>query len=259
MKVIAYSLFGDPDSFEFPFYLRGIYFNARMNRLLYPDWTTVVEVDAGLINFVRPLLKTLEAHYNIGSNVPNSVGPNYPDKCRKMLWRMFPVFAKGVTHVLCRDADAITTYRESKSVDRWLASGYGYHGINDDPAHGIPLMGGMIGIRTEDFRRDFPDVLTWNQLIRDSKLDTHGTDQDLLMKKIYPRIGPQNLYWDRNPIQVRDNRLWESDLTCRMIGSPGVVDFELLRFFKRFDPKGESINNELRRLSPDVRRHFYWI
>src|SRR5690242_1178918 len=120
MKVIAYSLFGDPDSFEFPFYLRGIYFNARMNQLIYPEWITVVQVDTALVDRLTPFFRLLESHCNVGWNVPNSVGPNIHHKCRKMLWRMFPVFAKGVRYVLCRDADAITTYRESKSVERWL-------------------------------------------------------------------------------------------------------------------------------------------
>lgn len=259
MKVISYSLFGDPDSFEFPFYLRGVYFNARMNRLIYPEWHTRILYDTSLAVYLAGFLDILHTKLDASFDSPNSIGRQIPDKCRKMLWRMFPVFADCVTHVLCRDADAITTYRESKSVERWLKSGMGYHGMNDDPAHGIPLMGGMIGIKTDHFKRDFPEFESWNHMIGDSKLANHGTDQDLLMKKIYPRIGAQNLCWDRNPIPARDNKLWESDLTCRMIGSPGVVDFELLRFFKRFDPKGESINNELRKLSPDVRKHFYWL
>ena len=257
MKVISYSLFGDPDSFEFPFYLRGIYFNARMNRLLYPDWQTHVAYSSKL--HLGDFFGILNSRYDISISAPNIYNHYNNDKCRMMLWRLFPVFEVGVTHVLSRDTDAITTYRESKSVERWLKSGMGYHGINDDQAHSIPMMGGMIGIKTDHFKRDFPEFKSWNNLIGNSKLSTHGTDQDLLMKKIYPRIGGKNLYWDRNPLQQRDNPIWESDLTCRMIGSPGVVDFELLRFFKRFDPKGEAINDDLRKLSPDVRKHFYWL
>lgn len=256
MKVISYSLFGDPDSFEFPFYLRGALYNARMNRLIYPQWGTAILVDASIREELEDLFVILEEYLK---TMTVYVSPGKDDRCRKMLWRMLPVWWDNVSHVLCRDADAITTYRESKSVERWLKSGMGYHGMNDDSAHGIPLMGGMIGIQTDHFKRDFPEMTSWNALIGDSKLATHGTDQDLLMKKIYPRIGPQDLYWDTRPLPVHDNKLWESDLTCRMIGSPGVVDFELLRFFKRFDAAGESINNELRKLSPDVRKHFYWL
>lgn len=255
-KIISYSLFGDPDSFEFPFYLRGIYYNARMNRLIYQEWQTAVYYDGSMGVWLSDLLDILYDELRV-SCIKVDTGKN--DKCRKMLWRMMPIWVPQTTHLLCRDADAVTTYRESKSVERWLKSGVGYHGMNDDSAHSIPLMGGMIGIKTVAFKRDFPEFKSWNDMIGDAKLATHGTDQDLLMKKIYPRVGPQDLYWDIRPQHDHSDRLWESNLTCRMIGSPGVVDFELLRFFKRFDPKGESINNELRKLSPELRKHFYFV
>src|SRR5690349_8925538 len=53
-KKIAYSLFTPPDlsrntHFVFDKYLLGVYFNARMNSLLYPDWQTVVYVDNRLL------------------------------------------------------------------------------------------------------------------------------------------------------------------------------------------------------------------
>src|SRR5688500_9336790 len=126
MKCISYSLFGDPNSFEFPFYLRGVYFNARMNRLLYPNWITWVPLSAKVYNLYKDFFLTLP-----GLEV--TVLEGNPDKCRGMLWRMLPIYyLKGeITHFLCRDADAITTYKEAQAVQEWIDSGLGFHGITD--------------------------------------------------------------------------------------------------------------------------------
>ena len=72
-----------------------------------------------------------------------------------MLWRMIPIFepADHYSHVLCRDADAITTYREACAVTEWLASGKAVHALRDDPMHMIPLMGGDERVRLSEAAR----------------------------------------------------------------------------------------------------------
>lgn len=259
MKIISYALFGDPNSFEFPFYLRGLYFNARMNRLLYPEWTTLVTMDTTVSNLkITPYLLDF-LKINIFNPAP---------RCHAMLWRMNPIFYNKVTHVICRDADAITTYREAQAVQEWTDSGLGFHGITDDPAHTIPIMGGMCGFKVDRFKQLFPEYPTFTDLLGKDNLKDHGSDQNLLMKKIYPKAKSdmmghffkgcsEKVAAVRNSVPPKlpgvNPKLWESNLTCRMIGSPGVVDFELLRFFKRFDnnPKFDSFEKEF----PEI---FYW-
>lgn len=263
MKVISYSLFGDPDSFEFPWYLRGVYLNARMNRLLYPEWRTYVYVSMTVWDEYRELFQSLRdiIYFVI---LPES------SKCGSMLWRILPIYDQviPVTHILCRDADAITTYREAQAVQEWVDSGLGFHGITDDPAHTIPLMGGMCAVKVDHFKQTFPEYDTFEKLVSGNDLSNHGSDQNLLMKKIYPRVKDNMMghFFKGCNEQVKITRhqanvtipgvnpnLWESNLTCRMIGSPGVVDFELLRFFDRFDRQQKYIDFENK--FKDV---FYW-
>lgn len=244
MKVISYSLFGDQDSFEFPFYLRGLYFNVRMNRLIYPGWETCIMISESIKEKVMPFLLKLPIRFI-------SVMPDAP-LCEAMLWRMKPIFWKDevVTHVICRDADAITTYKEAQAVQEWVDSGLGFHGITDNPAHSLPMMGGMVGFRVDHFRQTFPQWTSFEEMIKGHDLSKRGSDQDFMMKKIYP-FAKDNMmghFFDgcRENVKITkhtagkqipgvDSKLWESNLTCRHIGSPGVVDFETLRFFKRFD------------------------
>jgi hypothetical protein len=262
MKVLSYSLFGDPSSFEFPWYLRGIYFNARMNRILYPDWFTYVHVPKELWSTYFNLWKELLI---IDHNLRVvELDNNNPKKCEGMLWRMVPIFDSGVSHVLCRDADSVSTYREANCVYEWLQSGLPYHAINDNDAH-AGLMGGLVGFRSEDFKRD-TGYTSFNQMIQGQDLRKHGSDQNFMNKFIHPKI-KNGLFMHKlkgqgieakrtvNTIQFGhlDQKLWVTDLISRYIGSAGVIDFELLRWFKANDPDPKF--DAFERKYSDI---FYW-
>lgn len=243
MKVISYSIFkADCKPFEFMAYLRGLYFNARMNRLIYPGWETWIMMDDPVYQQYENYLQHLPCDELV-------VLPSGPI-CHGMLLRMFPLFQNDVTHVLCRDADAITTYKEAQAVQEWIDSGLGFHGITDNPAHGLPMMGGMVGFRVDHFKATFPEWTSFEKMIKGQDLSKRGSDQDFMMKKIYPKAKDNMMghFFDgcreKTKIHTRtvqcqvpgvDPRLWESNLTCRHIGSPGVVEMETLRFFQRFD------------------------
>lgn len=243
MKVISYSIFkADCQPFEFMAYLRGLYFNARMNRLIYPGWDTIVAVQELVYLEYTEFLQRLP----VSAIHINAAGPI----CKSMLWRMTPIFQESVTHVICRDADAITTYKEAQAVQQWVDSGLGFHGMTDNPAHGLPMMGGMVGFKVDQFKMEFPQWTSFEQMIKGFDLSQRGSDQDFMMKKIYPFAKPNMVghffegcrenvkithHAVSNQIPGVDPRLWESNLTCRHIGSAGVVEMETLRFFKRFD------------------------
>jgi len=249
MKVIAYSIFSAPcEKFEFMSYLRGIYFNWRMNNLIYPGWKMYVTISRSIQNSeYNSFFLNLKA---------NGVWVDLHEDavlCRSMLERMYPVIMSesvGITHVICRDADAITTYKEAQAVQEWIDSGLGFHSITDNQAHSLPMMGGMIGFRTDIFRQLFPQWKSLDYMTKRWNLTQRGSDQQLLMADIYPKAKDNMIghFFQgcsekvkilrtsvSNQILGVDPKLWESNLTCRHIGSAGVVDMEVLRFFKRFD------------------------
>lgn len=250
MKAISYSLFKDCEDWEFGYYLRGLYFNLRMNRLIYPEWVTFIHVEQKIYeedeHYMADLVELFQCKIITFNKCP---------RCEAMLMRLNVAFNEQVSYILCRDLDSITTYRESKSVERWLLSNNNAHGMNDNPAHGgMALMGGMCGFKADVIRKLFD---SFHYLIYDFDLTKHGSDQQLIGERIYPHI-KDSFYFDQSPAnntaEYYSNNLWESDLTCRHIGSAGVVDMELLRFFNRHDRN----NNQYKDFETKHRHICYW-
>lgn len=248
MKVISYSLFGadrfdENNRFVFMAYLRGLYFNLRMNKLVYPGWETLVEVDRTTYNSYSSYFLALESLGLLFGRIQDSA-----PLCNSMLWRMQACFYRDVACVLCRDTDAITTYREAQAVNSWRRTSKDIHAILDNPAHS-GLMGGMVGFDAFFIRNRFN---SWDDIIRDTDLKKHGSDQNLL-NKIFAK-DQDKIFWSINP-PASDYRIKyaESDLTCRHIGSAGVVEMELLRFFQRHDNDGKW--NEFEREFSEI---MYW-
>lgn len=263
-KIVSYSLFGDPSSFEFGFYLRGIYFNARMNRILYPEWKMFVYTTPVLLEGYDNFFDSL---YHMNDKITIIDIDNNPAKCEAMLWRMSPLFINDmdIDYILCRDADSVSTYREANCVYEWLAYGLPYHAINDNDAH-AGLMGGLVGFRSEDFKRD-TGYTSFEQMIQGQDLRKHGSDQNFMNKFIHPKI-KNGLFMHKlkgagieakvTKTEVKEGyvnkKLWTSDLISRYIGSAGVIDFELLRWFKDNDPDPKF--DAFERKYSDV---FYWV
>jgi hypothetical protein len=269
MKVISYSLFGNTNSFEFPFYLRGVYFNARMNRLLYPDWHTVLFVSDKIDLEYSAFFDLLAAKYGLSTEtIPSPLA----EKGRNMLWRLLPLWDQDTEVLICRDLDSVTTWREASAVKYWLSAPNAMHSISDDVAHSLPMMGGMVGFKVKKVRALYSEYTSFEKLLSvRPKLADHGSDQMLLMKAFYQKAGDNLLVHSFKKANinhlyqttatekpVESSVLWESDLTSRMIGSPGVVDFELLRFFQRHD-KASDIDKLLRKLPITTLKHLYWL
>ena len=205
MMLISYTLYEDNEYYSF--YKKGVEYNYKFAKMLMPKWNLSIRV-AGI-------------DYEKGK------------RCYNMMQRFMPTYTTDATHILCRDADSIITYREALEVTKWLASGRDWHGINDNPAHSIPMMGGLIGFKTEALKKHYP---TFESLIEGFDLSEHGSDQDLIMKRLWP-IAKESFYHsnltNREP-QPTDNPLWETDLVQRYIGSAGYNEMEVLRLIKRF-------------------------
>jgi hypothetical protein len=191
MKCISYALFGygkprQDNCFDFPSYARGFMINVRMARLLFPEWTIVLQTDK----------QTYEAFKYLFDNIGITVNVNEPAPlCLAMLWRMKPIFemeshdAWKYTHVICRDVDSPPTWRDAQAVEYWIMKDKAMHAITDSVSHRIPLLGGMIGARPDYFTERVAQ--TWDEMIALApKIDftRKGSDQEFLNKYIYPRF-----------------------------------------------------------------------
>ena len=258
-KLISYSLFDAPcEQFEKKAYIRGFYWNARMNNLLYPDWRTHLEVSTDVYKEFENLFEWLVSNNNL-SLVVNPHPTGVP-LCEGMLWRMKPIWTIDVSHVLCRDADAITTYKEAQYIQDWLETGLPICSIHDNPAHS-GLMGGMIGIDTAAFKAH-TGIQSFGHLIANRDLSQRGSDQHLLNGEILQRLTtsppsintyPNDFSGSKTLPQV-DPKLWESNLCSFFIGSAGVNELETLRFFKRFD----LYNWKFQEIEKNYSNLFYW-
>lgn len=137
MKVISYSLWGDN-----PIYTMGAIKNADLAATLFPDWTCVFycfdSVPTDIIN-------QLQSRPNV---VVRIVGGEYnPSDSRGMFYRFLPADEEGVEYMMSRDTDSRLSERERLAVDAWIASGADLHVMRDHPYHGVPMLGGMWGVK----------------------------------------------------------------------------------------------------------------
>jgi len=134
-----------------------------------------------------------------------------------MLWRLMPAWEDN-EYVFCRDLDSILTPRQAKFVQSFIESDKAVHGINDNDAHTIPLMGGMIGVKSKRFVSlvgfsSFADMISSWRRTREG-WDSHGQDQSFLMERIWPKVCNDSLI---HRIQGPNDRCHMKDCV------PGVV------------------------------------
>ena len=274
MKAIAYSLFGynrerEKNSFDFVSYLRGLLLNIRMNRLIYPGWETVLETDKS----------TYEGFKNLFTQLPIKVNVNEPAPFTKaMLWRLKPVFQyNDYTHVICRDLDGVSTYREAQCVQEWINSEKCAHAMTDSVSHDVYMMGGMIGFTTKDFTPR-TGYNYWHELFEGVNYDfsRKGMDQTLLNHKIYPcygnrdnpsiiqhyllGIGQTFLDGYRNQIPNIEvdgvsREMEESNGASEHIGMAGWNNVPLFAFLRKHKEKFEDIYT-VERSFPNIA---YWV
>jgi hypothetical protein len=279
-KAISYSIFNANDSHEFYSYLRGLWLNMRLNRLIYPTWTTVVIADDSVINSrFSPLIKWMEQQ----ADVKVYPFPYGQPLCRAMLQRMAVPFISGkdgweYSHVLFRDTDSIPTYREAQAVAVWLREGTTVHCITDSISHTIPLMGGMVGVRVDDFSFRMK-ANSLSELLAKSKLgldyNIKGTDQTFMNEVIWPEVSKHDspsytAHWIKGLVGGNQNSQYnyiedivledvpleykELNLCCGHIGSAGYYSDELVRFLFKHDIYREQYL-DIERQYPQL---FYW-
>ncbi len=239
MKVISYSLFKGSDPLAELFYVRGLYLNVLMNSIVYPGWQTVLLLDEQYETEENKLLfSTLQHKYNL-----YIVGRTKKTHCGAMLWRIEPAFWPETEYLICRDADALTSVREANAVKRFIDSKQTMHGISDNPAHSIPLLGGMCGFKCQPLRDKYG---SYDKMLGrySGKIDKHGSDQHFLNSLIYEDFKEDMMMHFGNDAEGNEERWYYftsnslppkshgSDLCTSFIGSAGTNEMETLRFFR---------------------------
>ena len=119
-----------------------------------------------------------------------------------MIWRFFPTLDPQVDVFVSRDLDSIVTPREVEAVEEWLQSGKTLHAMRDHPQHGVPMLGGLWGVRRTKSRKAWIDVWTdlWTAIIADplSQKDRgkKGPDQTLLSRHVWRRLSGEAMHHD---------------------------------------------------------------
>jgi hypothetical protein len=189
MHINSYALFGENRG-NWAF---NVALNFRQHVTLYPDWEMWIHTDSDDDRGYFPVLNRLAKEGLLKLNVVNYNGLQYQErwKTMMMLWRMLPIWENS-EYVFCRDLDSILTPRQLQCVKDFIRSGKIVHGINDNDAHCIPLMGGMCGFKSQDFLNRIGRV-SINSLVSGrytpGQWQSHGTDQSFLNEHILPIFG----------------------------------------------------------------------
>lgn len=137
MKVISYSLWGDK-----PTYTVGAIKNADIAARLFPEWTCVFycfdSVPSNILSELESRKNVLVRRVNGEYNTADSRG---------MFHRFLPADEEGVEYMMSRDTDSRLSERERLAVEEWISSGSDIHVIRDHPYHGVPILGGMWGVK----------------------------------------------------------------------------------------------------------------
>jgi hypothetical protein len=137
VKVISYSLWGNN-----PTYTVGALKNADLAATLFPDWVCVFYCFQSV---PQDIIKELESRENV--LVRRVEGDYNTADSRGMFHRFLPADEEGVEYMMSRDTDSRLSERERLAVDAWLTSGADLHVMRDHPYHGVPMLGGMWGVK----------------------------------------------------------------------------------------------------------------
>ncbi len=252
LKIISYSLFGySGRNGNYWSYIPAM---LRLHSILFPDYKIVLYHDDSLY------------HMQYGKVLTQLATENFLDLycmdskdslCISMLWRCKAIWDYPEAKVVFfRDLDSCPTYRERCANECFVDSKYYVHGINDNKAHDIPLMGGMWGCKPKHFIKltQYANWKFFTSLWKDLDLSVHGTDQLFLRGFVLPKI-QQNLLVCKE-IKLKDFPEIDKDMKTKdkdfipFIGAAGyarshVIDYcnekktEFITYLKSVEAKYE--------------------
>lgn len=177
MKLVSFSLWGTS-----PKYVQGAIRNAELASSVYPGWACRfycgASVPAGAIERLSAF-----SHVQI-------VRRQAPGDWTSMFWRFEAASDPAIDAVIFRDTDSRLNARERAAVDAWLASSRDAHVMRDHPAHNVPMLGGLWGVRRGVLPAIAPEIETYRPG------NYWQTDQEFLAAVIAPRLRPRWLEHD---------------------------------------------------------------
>lgn len=182
MRVMSYAMFGR--------FYETVPVILRAHHSVYPGWQIRIHHDTAATDsgYWQTLLRLDKQGLVKLVHVDDE--PRYT---RAMLWRLLPIWTDAEV-CFCRDLDALPMPKERRAVEMFMSMPkYIAHGINDNPAHGIPLMGGMCGFRCEGFRQR-TGLESFAELAdaRPRHWGDHGTDQ-VVIGELWPLLADRAL------------------------------------------------------------------
>lgn len=137
-NVISFSLYGNN-----PLYTLGAIENARISRLVYPNWIPyffVKDVD-------KTIIKALESWGAKVIPITHKYSSKEETIAKCTFWRYYPLMDKSIDRVIFRDCDTRLSHREKQAVNEWIASDRKFHLMFDHIQHTTEIMGGMWGAK----------------------------------------------------------------------------------------------------------------
>ena len=92
--------------------------------------------------------------------------------------------------MISRDADSRLGFREKAAVDEWLSSNKDFHIMRDHPNHGVPILGGMWGVKGNILSNIKNISIAYNPG------NFWQTDQIFLQNVVYPVVKEKSLVHD---------------------------------------------------------------
>lgn len=163
---------------------RGVFFINYVRALVRGFWIVYgpdgynleIRHDDRVMQF--PYFKAMERMQEAGLLKLIYKGPSI-SLCGSMANRLDPLWDPATRYLLCRDLDALPTFREKRAVDKWIESGKAIHAMHDSISHGCTLlMGGMVSFKAEKCRNIPPPPY--------AQMTTHGDDQRWLNGTVAP-------------------------------------------------------------------------
>ncbi len=176
MRVVSFSLWGND-----PTYTVGAVRNAELIRYVYPGWRARFYVHRDVSPEVKAALVGLQAQVCEIELSADWTG---------MLWRYFAIEDTAVEVAVFRDCDSRLSLREWAAVQEWLEEDRALHVMRDHPAHRIPIMGGMWGVRCHKARW-IPARMRASRWV-----DRWGTDQRILAEEVWPLLAADSVEHD---------------------------------------------------------------
>ena len=167
MQIITFSLFGSKK-----IYCQGAVENARLAKIIYPDWIARFYVAQDVpVKYI----KQLESY---GADIIYCEQRGTYDG---LVWRFRPLSESNVNAWISRDCDSRLSWRERRAVDEWLNSDKSVHLMRDGHNHGYTIMAGMFGVNNNLFHARYGKIDFGNQVLMNRE-----DDQTILHRLVWP-------------------------------------------------------------------------